>query len=215
MSIRVVVVDHSEILRLGLKTTLEAEGDIEVVAEFETGDDAVEEMGRITPDVVVMSVNLPSISGFEACRRITARGHPPRVVLLTSVPSAEEIILGISSGSAGYMRSGSSKSDLMRVVRANADGEMLMVAEVAELLMTMMRNGQVTAPGPVTDRERQILILVAQGRSNREVGTKLGLSAHTVRNHISRVCAKLGLSRRVELGAYAARMGYLSEPPDR
>ena len=214
MSIRVVVVDHSEILRLGLKATLEAEGDIEVAAEFETGEDAVEEIGRINPDVVVMSVSLPGISGFEACRRITARGHKTRVVLLTSEPSAEEIMLGISSGSAGYMPSSSPKSDLIRVVRANADGEMLIVAEVAELLLTMMHNGQLTAPDSLTDRERQILVMVAQGRSNREIGTKVGLSPHTVRNHISRVCAKLGLSRRAELGAYAAHMGYLSEPPD-
>ena len=213
--IGVAIVDDSELLRVGLRSTLEAEEDIEVVAEFETAGAAIAAMGKLKPDVVVMSVSMPDISGFEACREMTSGDVRPRVILLTSESSMQEVAAGISCGSAGYLPRSVARSDLVRVVRANGHGEMLLLGEIAELVLSMTRNGQVATPDRLSDRERGVVVMIANGAGNREIATELGLSIHTIRNHVNRICAKLGLSRRVELGAYAARVGYLNDKANR
>jgi DNA-binding NarL/FixJ family response regulator len=209
--IRVAIVDDSELLRVGLRSTLEAEEDIEVVAEFETAGAAIAAMGKLKPDVVLMSANMPDISGFAACREMTSEDVRPRVILLISESSTQEVAAGISCGSAGYLSRSAARSDLVRVVRANGHGEMLLLGEVAELVLSMTRNGQVVTPERLSDREREVVVMVANGAGNREIATELGLSIHTIRNHVNRICTKLGLSRRVELGVYAARVGHMND----
>ncbi len=219
-SITILLADDSEFFRLGLRSSLEREEDFEVVGECETGEAAVAAVERLNPRVVLLSVSLPDMSGFVACRRILDLAHRTRVVLLTSAFSNEKAVDAMMSVSAAYLPKNADREDLVRTVRCNAEGGLYLIPEGAERILQFLRfnkAGQSTSPqDPVsvnclTDREKQIVLLIVRGNTNQEVAEGIGVSPHTVRNHLSRIFTKLNVSRRAELGTYAALIGMLGE----
>ena len=208
--INVVIVDGNAFLRAGLKLYIEIEADIKVTGDFESGAAAVAEIERLKPHVVMMSVHLPDMSGYDACRRVLDASAESRVIMLTSQLDDAEILSSIMAGAAGILPKDAHQNDLIRTVRANAMGELLHIPAVANRVLNLMRGAETVADvDRLTDRETQILIMVADGLSNEEIGAKLTLSRYTIRNHVGRIFSKLKLSTRAELGAYAARIGLL------
>jgi DNA-binding NarL/FixJ family response regulator len=206
--IRVIIVDASPFLRSGLKLALEAEEDFEVVAEYGTAAAAVAEADQIDPHVVLLSVTMPDLSGFEACLQILEVAPRARVIMLASQVTSEEIFSTMMAGAAGYLSKNSLESDLVRIVRANGNGEMLLIPEVAEFILSTARfKRRVVDTSSLTEREKQVLFLAAEGLNNATIGDKLALSPHTIRGHIRRIYDKLHLVSRAELGALAVMMG--------
>ena len=150
------------------------------------------------------------MSSFEACRQVTEVAPSTRVIVLTAKLSNEEVVSSMMSGAAGYLPVNSLPMDLVRTVRSNGRGELLLVRPVAERALKLLwYNKRLVDVNCLTVRERQILVLVAQGLSNREIGAMLIASPLTIRNHISRIFTKLAISRRAQLGAYAPLIGVL------
>ena len=207
-SIRVLVVEISPILRLGLTSLLNREPDMKVVGHFDTGGKAVEALSQLRPEVVLVGTSLRDMSGFQACIDILEAAPVARVVLLTQQVSSEELVAVVFSGAAGYLPIGGPEVDLIRTVRANGRGEMWFIPEVAELTLRSSRsNRRVVDVSSLSDREKQVLFLAAGGLSNAEIGERLGLSPHTVRNHTRIVLSKLKISGRAELGGFALAAG--------
>ena len=204
--------EANEFLRLGLKLSLDNEADIEVVGHCDSGVDALAQVAEHKPHVILLSVDLPDMSGLQACQQILRAAPETRIVMVT--PSlADDLIVGaMMSGAAGVLPKNSPPHDLICSIRANGNGGLFHAASVAERVLNLLRGSEATgASDRLTHREKQILIMVARGMGNRDIGATLAISKHTVRNHISRIFAKLDLSGRAQLGAYAVRMGLLDD----
>ena len=202
--IRVMIVDDSELLRLGLRSSLEGEGDIEVVGEFESSAAAVAEVERLRPNVVLLSVSLADSTGLEACRQIIGLAPRTRVIMLTSHLTDEEIAATMLAGGAGCLPKNSPQMELIRIVRYNGNGAMYHTPEVAEILLRAGRyNSKFVNVVRLSSRERKVLLLLVDGLRYKEIGAEIGISPYTVRSHASRLFAKLNVSRRSDLGAYA------------
>ena len=208
--IRVMIVDDSRFLRSGLTLALEAEADIQVVGEFGEGAPAIAELESLAPQVVLLSVNLPDISGFEACMRILDTAPQTRVIMLSPRLNDEEIATTIMAGAAAYLTKDARSSDLIRTVRANGAGEIFLVAPVAErVLRAQQYSRRMVNVSQLTRREKQVLVLVADGLSNSQIGARLALSPNTVRAHINHIFAKPKISGMAELGVYLVLPGVL------
>ena len=208
--IKVIIVDNSDLLRQGIKSTLANEPDIEVAGDYGTGAAALADIERTMPDVVVLSVSLPDVSGFRVCQDVLELVPNARVIMLMSGILNEEIAASMMVGAAGAVPKNVPLEDLVEVVRANGKGYMLHIPEVAARSLQFMRyNKRLIDVDRLTNRERQVLILVADGKKNAEIVTALGISPHTVRNFITRIFAKLKTSNRADLGAYATLIGVL------
>ena len=208
--IRVMIVDESRFLRSGLILSLEAEADFQVVGEFGEGGLAIAELEQLAPQVILLSVSLPDVSGFEACMRILDTAPQTRVIMLSPRLNDEELATAIMAGAAAYLTKDARNSDLIRTVRANGAGEIFLVAPVAErVLRAQQYSRRMVNVSQLTRREKQVLVLVADGLSNVQIGTRLALSPNTVRAHISHIFAKLKISGRAELGVYLVLPGVL------
>ncbi len=212
--ISVMVVDDHAVVRKGLKTLLELSGNCRVVAEAGSAAEAVERAQTARPDLVVMDVRLPDRSGIEACRDIRAERPQTRVIMLTSYPDEQAMMASVMAGASGYLLKDLDEVALQEAIQIVAKGGSLLSPDlVARVLSDLNRR---TQPGDrledLTEQERQILLLVAQGKTNREIAAEVFLSENTVRNYVSHILQKLGLSRRSEAAAYAARRG-LTPPP--
>ena len=208
-SLKLLVVDDHKVVREGLSALLNLEEDLRVVGEAGDAGEAVRLATILQPDVVIMDVRLESDSGIEACREIKTLLPEARVLMLTSYSDDEAVFSSIVAGASGYLLKNTSKAELINAVRALGRGEALLdpaiTKKVTERLAQLsQRQGRFTE-NDLSEREREVLALVARGLTNKEIGGRLFLSDHTVRNHVSRILQKLGLSRRSEAAAVAVR----------
>lgn len=204
MSIRVVIADDQELVRTGFKVILGAEPDIEVVGEAADGRAAVEASRKLTPDVVLMDIRMPHLDGLEATRRIvTVPESKPRVLILTTFDLDEYVYEALRSGASGFMLKDNPAEQLTTAVRVVAAGEALLAPSITRRLISeFVRSGPSTARSEqlqvLTDRELEVLKLVARGLSNAEIAGELYVAETTVRTHVGRILTKLGLRDRVQ-----------------
>ena len=209
--LRLLVVDDHEVVRQGLVALLDRRAGFEVVAEAGTAAEAVEQARRYEPDIVVMDVRLPDGSGVEACREIRAERPSTRVVMLTSYPDEEAVLSAIVAGASGYLLKQIRARDLVSALETVGRGESLLDPAVTEKVLERVRRiatgGATNELAALTPQEQKILLLVAEGKTNKEIAAEVFLSDKTVKNYVSSILAKLNLERRAQAAAYMARMG--------
>lgn len=206
--IRVVIVDDHPIVRAGLVALIDAADDLEVVGTGSTGLEAVEVARATTPDVVLMDLRMPGLDGDEATARIVAANPVTRVVILTTYESDDAILSAIEAGASGYLLKAAPEAELLAGVRAVAAGEVALAPGVAALLVK--RAAAPVAEAPVLSaREREVLRLVAEGLSNREIGEHLFLGEATVKTHLLHAFAKLEVRDRTRAVTRAMELGLL------
>ncbi|HET9496367.1 MAG TPA: response regulator transcription factor [Chloroflexia bacterium] len=204
--ISVVIVDDHAIVRQGLRTYLETHSDIEVMAEASNGSEAVEVAREKLPDIVLMDLVMPVMDGVEATRAVTAASPSTRVIVLTSFSEDEKVFASIKAGAQGYLMKDVLPSELVRAIRTVHRGEAQLDPEIARKLMQEFTNPQPTTPKhDLTDRELEVLRLIAQGKSNKDISDELVLSEKTVKTHVSNILQKLHLSDRTQAAVYALR----------
>ncbi|WP_431948586.1 response regulator [Actinacidiphila sp. bgisy167] len=206
--IRVLVVDDHQVVRRGLRTFLEVQPDIEVVGEAADGEQGVERAGELAPDVILMDVRMPGVDGIEALRRLRDNGSKARVLVVTSFTEQRTVVPALRAGAAGYVYKDVDPDALAGAIRSVHAGHVLLQPEVAEALLSQEEatHGQGRG-GTLTDREREVLSLIAEGRSNREIARALVLSEKTVKTHVSNILMKLDLSDRTQAALWAVRHG--------
>lgn len=206
--LRIMLVDDHEVVRMGLRTLLEGQEGLSVVGEAGTAAEAVPAAERLHPDIVIMDVRLPDGSGVEACREIRASRPEVKVIMLTSYPDDQAVMSSIMAGASGYVLKETRGRALIEAIQTVAAGGSLLDPAVTTRVLERIRSAAASPPdrfGELTDQERQILPLLAKGRTNRQIAETLHLSPHTVRNYVSEILAKLQVSRRAEAAAYYAR----------
>ncbi|MEP6665508.1 MAG: response regulator transcription factor [Nocardioidaceae bacterium] len=216
--IRVVVVDDQELFRRGLIMLIAAEDDIDVVGEASDGDEATELAARTVPDVVLMDVRMPKRSGIEACSTIKEVAPSANIIMLTVSDEEGDLYDAIKNGASGYLLKDASIDQVAQAIRVVADGQSLispsMAAKLLEEFKTISRAGtksEVVLPR-LTDRELEVLNLVARGQNNREIARDLYISENTVKNHVRNILEKLQLHSRMEAVMYAVREKLLDLP---
>jgi len=208
MTVRVFLLDDHEIVRRGLRELLESNDDLEVVGEAGTADEALRRVPATQPDVAVLDVRLPDGSGVEVCREIRSRFPEVACLMLTSFADDEALFSAIMAGAAGYVLKQIKGNDLVDGIRRVAAGESLLDPSLTARVLDRMRNHDVDADDELsvlTDQERRILDLIGEGLTNRQIGERLHLAEKTVKNYVSNVYAKLGMSRRSQAAAFVAR----------
>ena len=207
--LRLLVVDDHELVRQGLVSLLDRREHFQVVAEAGTAAEAVEMARKFEPDLVVMDVRLPDGSGIEACREIRAEFPATRVVILTSYPDEEAVLSAIIAGASGYLLKQMRSRDLVSALESVGRGESLLDPAVPEKVLDRVRR---IATGTYTDemaqltqQEQKILLLVAEGKTNKEIASEVFLSDKTVKNYVSSILSKLNLERRAQAAAFVAR----------
>ena len=207
--LRVMLVDDHEVVRNGIRAMLQPEEDIVVSAEAGTVRQAIDEADRARPDVVVMDVRLADGSGIEATREIRATHPATRVLMLTSFADDEALFASIMAGASGYVLKQVNSGDLVRAIRAVGAGESLLDPAVTGPVLDRLRKGKHLMRDEklarLSPQEERILGLVADGRTNREIGDELHLAEKTVKNYVSSILSKLEVARRAEAAAYLAR----------
>ena len=209
--IRVLLVDDQQLIRAGLRMLCDAQADIEVVGEARDGDEAVEAVARLAPDVVLMDVQMPGTDGLTATREVAAR-HGARVVVLTTFDRDDYLFAALEAGASGFLLKNASPEDLLTAVRVVAAGEALLAPAVTARVIASFasrpgRAGRVDLQAALSERERDVLALVARGLSNTEIAEHLVLGEATVKTHVSRLLSKLGLRDRVQLVVHAYETG--------
>jgi NarL family two-component system response regulator LiaR len=204
--ISVIIVDDHAIVRQGLRTYLELQPDIEVVGEASNGTEAIALTRETLPDIVLMDLVMPQTDGVEATRAITGQSPSTRVIVLTSFSEDEKVFASIKAGAQGYLMKDVLPSELVRAIRTVHRGEAQLDPEIARKLMQEFTNPQPTAPKhDLTERELEVLRLIAQGKSNKDISDDLVLSEKTVKTHVSNILQKLHLSDRTQAAVYALR----------
>ena len=209
--LRVLLVDDHDLFRTGLRNLLEEQG-VQVVGEAASGSDALRIVREIAPDVVVMDLNMPGMSGVEATREITAIAPLTRVVVLTISDQDDDVMDAIVAGACGYLVKDSSIEELMRGINAAAIGESLISPPIASKVLQRMRavtldQGAETIRAELSDRELDVLRLIANGKDNAMIAGELHISPKTVKNHISNILMKLQIENRIQAAVYAVRSG--------
>ncbi len=204
---RILLVDDHDIVRLGLMTLLNDQPDMEVIGEASTARDGVNAAEKLSPDVVLMDIRLPGEGGIEAARQISARFPESKVVMLTSFADDELVVRAVRAGAVGYVLKQVGNEELLRAIRAAARGEALLDPSTTARLLGRVREAERKAEEDafrqLSDREMDVLIHLARGRTNAEIGSLLNLSEKTVGNYVSHMFEKLHLNNRIELAAYA------------
>lgn len=214
--IQVLVVDDHFVVRKGVCALLEDAEDIAVVGEAGDGRQAVEEAARHTPQVILMDLNLPEIDGVEAIRRILAAQPTIGIVVLTGADMEAEVLPAIRAGALGYLAKTSQRQEFLEAIREVSRGEAWLPPRLTLKLLAHLQTPPAGAgtKNPLTDRESEVLALLARGWSNRRIAGKLAIAEVTVRTHVSHVLDKLGVSNRVEAALHALRLGLVApEPP--
>ncbi|ATZ27473.1 Transcriptional regulatory protein LiaR [Streptomyces lavendulae subsp. lavendulae] len=207
--IRVLLVDDHQVVRRGLRTFLEVQEDIEVVGEAAGGEEGIARAEELRPDVILMDVKMPGTDGIEALRRLRGLANPARVLIVTSFTEQRTVVPALRAGAAGYVYKDIDPDALAGAIRSVHAGHVLLQPEVAEALLAAQDDQPAGAgrPGALTDREREVLGLIADGRSNREIARALVLSEKTVKTHVSNILMKLDLSDRTQAALWAVRHG--------
>jgi DNA-binding NarL/FixJ family response regulator len=210
--ITVFLLDDHEIVRRGLRDLLEAEHDIEVIGEAATQQTAVDRVHALDPDVAVLDVRLEEGNGVEACREIRSRHPRTACLILTSFSDDEALFQAIMAGAAGYVLKQIRSADLVDAVRRVAAGQNLLDPVVTARVLERLRRGpeQDERLARLTEQERKVLDLLAEGLTNREIGERLHLAEKTIKNYVTALLAKMGMARRTEAAVYAVR----HLPPD-
>lgn len=215
--IRVLLADDHGILRAGLRALLNTQDDIEVVGEAANGEEAVARATELAPDVVVLDIAMPQLDGLEAARRMRDRGLPCKVLILTVHAEERYLLPVLRAGGAGYVQKSGADTDLLDAIRTVARGEVFLYPGATRLLVSSYLTRQAVGEerGPeLSERERQVLGLTAEGYSAQEIGARLFLSPKTVETYRERAMHKLGLRRRADLVRYALRSGLLKPLDD-
>ena len=206
---RLLVVDDHEVVRQGLVALLDRREGFQVVAEAGTVAEAIEAARRFEPDIVVMDVRLPDGSGVEACREIRSEFPQTRVVMLTSYPDEEAVLSAIVAGASGYLLKQVRARDLITALETVGRGGSLLDPAVTEKVLERIRRiamgGQSDELAALTAQERRILLLVAEGKTNKEIASEIFLSDKTVKNYVSSILSKLNLERRAQAAAFVAK----------
>jgi DNA-binding NarL/FixJ family response regulator len=212
-TIRVFLLDDHEIVRRGVRDLLEAEPGITVIGEAGTATAALARIPALKPDVAVLDIRLPDGDGVTVCRDLRSKMPQLACLMLTSYSDDEALVDAIMAGAAGYVLKQIRGTDLVGAIRTIASGQSLLDPQAAATVMRRIRD-QATAADPLaalTDQERRILALIGEGLTNRQIGDRLFLAEKTVKNYVSALFAKLGMQRRAQAAAYAAR---IFDPPD-
>ncbi|MEN3940648.1 response regulator transcription factor [Prosthecobacter sp. SYSU 5D2] len=196
-----LLVDDHFVVRSGLAASLELEDDLRVIGEVDRGELALEAFGKLKPQVVLMDLQLPGISGIEATARLIAAHSEARVLMFSTFARDEEVQAALKAGALGYLQKSSSREDLLSAIRTVARGERWLPADLEARLRER------TAEPEITPREREILTLVTQGNANKEIAATLGIGEDTVKQHVSRILMKLKVNDRAQATAEAIRRG--------
>lgn len=206
---RILLVDDHEVVRLGLKALIERHPDMEVVAEAATAAEGVTKSLSFKPDVVVLDIRLGGSSGIDACREITAQLPETKVIMLTSYAEDEMLFAAIRAGAAGYVLKQAGGQDVIRAIETVAQGQSLLDPALTERIFAEVRRAaraqEASVFSMLSEQERKVLALVADGKTNREIAQGLHLGEGTVRNYVSNILSKLGVSNRAEAAAYAVK----------
>ncbi|GAA1884293.1 response regulator [Streptantibioticus ferralitis] len=206
--IRVLLVDDHQVVRRGLRTFLEVQDDIEVVGEAADGDEGVCRAEELRPHVILMDVRMPGTDGIAALRKLRELDNPARVLVVTSFTEQRTVVPALRAGAAGYVYKDVAPDALADAIRSVHAGHVLLQPEVADALLSREEaNGGQGRGGSLTDREREVLGLIADGRSNREIARALVLSEKTVKTHVSNILMKLDLADRTQAALWAVRHG--------
>jgi DNA-binding NarL/FixJ family response regulator len=212
-----MLVDDHEVVRAGLRVVLSVEPDLEVVGEAANAHEAIDKATLLRPDVVLMDVRLggpEDIGGVEACREIRSVMPETGVLMFSSFGERETVLSAIVAGAAGYLTKNVARAQLVAGIRAVGQGQSLLDSAVTgPILQRLVELSQASprADDVLSQREKEVLLLIAKGNTNREIAAALVISEHTARNHVTHILDKLGLSRRSEAAAFAARLGLLDE----
>jgi len=206
--IRVYLLDDHEVVREGLRAMLEASGDIEVVGESGSADEATSRIPALRPHVAVLDGRLPDGSGIEVCRAVRAVDPEIRALILTSYDDDEALFAAIMAGAAGYVLKDIKGTDLVDAIHRVAAGQSLIDPALTARVLERVRNGPATAPelAGLTEQELKLLGFIAQGLTNRQIGEQMFLAEKTVKNYVSSILAKLGVERRTQAAVLAAKL---------
>jgi len=209
----VLLVDDHQMFRAGIKALIEADGRMTVVGEAGTGEEAVDKVRALKPDVVVMDLSMPGSNGLEATRRIAALGLDTKVLVLTVHAEEEYLVPVVEAGASGYLTKTSADTDLLEALRVVARGQVFLPPKATTLLLQRYKDrdgeGDSSGMSALSAREREVLALTAEGYTSREIGQKLFISPKTVDTYRARIMEKLGLSHRSELVRFALEVGLL------
>ena len=214
--IRILIADDHPVFRFGLRALLESQSDMVVLAEVESGEESVQMVQSLQPDVVLMDVNMPGLNGIEATRRITASTSDTAILIITMLDD-DTVFTAMQAGARGYLLKGAQGDETLRAIRAVANGEVIFSPGVAEQMMAYFARGMKTTPDvpfpDLTPRECEILELLAQGLTNMAIAEKLVLSPKTIRNQVSNIFSKLQVATRSEaiVKAREAGLGHREE----
>ncbi len=209
--IHVLIVDDHEVVRTGLKALLRGNPEFSVVGEAATGEEAVKEALRTRPELVVLDVRLPDMSGIEACREIRSASPETNVLMITSYSDERAVMAALLAGAGGFMLKEVRSADLVQAMRIVGRGGKILDPASSAAVIEQLRKGTFLSEEErlarqLSERELQIVELIAEGLTNREIGERLYLSEKTIKHHISEILAKLGFTRRSEIAAFAARL---------
>jgi NarL family two-component system response regulator LiaR len=212
--IRVLIADDHAVVREGLRAFLALQEDVEVVGEAADGDEAVQAVSRLEPDVALVDLVMPRVDGIEAIARIRAQRPQTRVIVLTSFVDEDKMLPAVRAGAVGYLLKDVQPQDLVSAIRTvHGGGTLLHPTVVEELVREVSRDDEAPTSNPLTAREREVLALIARGRANKAIAFELGVAEKTVKTHVSNILGKLGLTDRTQAALYAVREGLVDAEP--
>jgi NarL family two-component system response regulator YdfI len=213
-SLRILIADDHLVVREGLRAILGTAPDLTLVGEAADGAEAVQLVGELSPDVVLMDLRMPGVDGIEAIRQIKARYPEVEIVILTTYDDDQHIVRGLRAGARGYLLKDTGRKVLFDAIRAAARGESLLPPRVVEKVVAHLAEPQPVEAARLSEREQEVLTLLAQGAPNKEIAVRLHITERTVKAHVTGIFNKLGVNSRAEAVAVALRSGLLpAEPP--
>jgi two-component system, NarL family, response regulator LiaR len=212
--IRVLIADDHAVVREGLRAFLALQDDVEVVGEAADGEEAVQAVARLEPDVALVDLVMPRVDGIEAIGRIRVQRPQTRVIVLTSFVDEDKMLPAVRAGAVGYLLKDVQPQDLVSAIRTvHGGGTLLHPTVVEELVREVSRDDEAPTSNPLTAREREVLALIARGRANKAIAFELGVAEKTVKTHVSNILGKLGLTDRTQAALYAVREGLVDAEP--
>lgn len=215
--IRIMLADDHPIVREGLRAVLETRDDFEVIAECASGDEVVRLSGSLRPDIILLDLEMPILDGVETIKQLHQMPNPPRIIVFTAFDNDERIIHAIQAGADGYLLKGVPREEIFKAIRVTMEGGSLLQPVVALKLLRHIGNGSVSRGSEtsipmdeLTERELEVLRLLAQGMPNKEIASRLVISERTAKFHVSSIMSKLGATNRTEAVALAAQRGLIT-----
>ena len=211
MAIRILIADDHAVVRQGLKMFLSLDPDLEIIGEANNGAEALDLAGKLAPNVVLMDLLMPVMDGITAIGKIRQQYPDIEVLALTSVLEDVSVVGAIKAGAIGYLLKDTQADELRRAIKAAAGGQVQLAPQAAARLLREVRTPD--APEPLTERETEVLTLLASGRANKEIARDLQIGEKTVKTHVSNILGKLGVQSRTQAALYAVRTGLVATPP--